>query len=259
VFGVRVPCPDAPAGAVPDVPFSKNLGPAPALGTYTRRNDGTLKVSLASLSATLPYPKQTTFEVRNVTDVIGPPDLLGNPGARSVTFDLYEPLGDGSTLTSYVVSPTAISLKTRVTKLGDKTVTFTPTPMIDIVHLGGNPGDTWNSAGVDLDNRTSGLVQGRIVTREFVNVCGRVVDTYRVQASERYVSLDGSGAYSSSTKDTAVSPGSTETGLPNFYNIAPQFGPLFVAVETHTTTTVAPIVIDIDNVGTMNSMEPKSK
>jgi hypothetical protein len=45
--------------------------------------------------------------------------------------------------------------------------------------------------------------------------------------------------------------------LPNFYNIATQYGGLLVREEVHTTTTFAPYAVKIDSVSTLDDIEPR--
>lgn len=255
---LRNACPDAAPDAAPAQPVSVAIAKPPLAGSYDVRNKGTLQIAGGVFNLSTPYPAVTSKEVLNVVDTTPPPNALGQQGTRTLTFDVREALGDSYTLTRYSVTPTALEMTYRETKVGATVAKFSPTPAITIVGLGTGEGASWNSAGTDLTSGTTGIVQGKILKRETVDVCGTLVDTYRVQSSERFVSLNGTSTYSSATKDTTNAPNNTGPGLPNFYNVATQLGGIFMSVETHTTTTVAPVTIDIDNVGTMMSIVPKA-
>lgn len=95
------------------------------------------------------------------------------------------------------------------------------------------------------------VVEGEILEREPVDLCGEMYDTYRVRSSERLILLEGPGAFTQVTDDTTV-----EGGEPNFYNVATHFGGLFVRTESHMTTTAAGLVIEEDNVSTLDGVEP---
>jgi hypothetical protein len=252
---VRVTCPTAEAGSVPSQAVSVGITKPVLGGRYGVRNKGLVKFG-GTFTFSGPYPPLTTMDVRNVVDKTSAPDATGAT-TRTLTFDVVEALGDNSTTTTYSASPTALQITKRVTKTGQVTTTFQPTPAITVVGLGSGEGQSWNSAGTDLNNGTSAVVQGKTLSRQSVDVCGTMVDTYRVQSTERWTSLNGTNAYSSVTKDTTNTPGATGPGLPNFYNVATHLGGLFISIETHMTTVAGALTIDIDNVATLDSIEPK--
>jgi hypothetical protein len=97
------------------------------------------------------------------------------------------------------------------------------------------------------------VVQGKILKRELVDVCGAVYDTYQVQSTERIVNL--TSQYSSSTSDATDPSGGS--GHPNIYNIATQFGGLFLRDEEHTVTQIPPYTLTIDGTYTFRSVNPK--
>jgi hypothetical protein len=112
----------------------------------------------------------------------------------------------------------------------------------------GGEGTSWNSSGIDDKTHTTMLVQGKIAGREAIDVCGTMVDTYRVESTERMVNVES--GYNSTTND----------GKPNVYNIATQFGGLIVQQHTDTTTTLTvagvPSTLIIDNTSTVQSVKP---
>jgi hypothetical protein len=130
---------------------------------------------------------------------------------------------------------------------------FKPLLPIQLVGLGVGEGDNWRSAGTDPISGITLIVEGSVLARERVDVCGRVVEAFRVRSSERTVNLNPSGTpFSSYTNDHDPA----EPREPNSYLVAPQYGGLFVAVETHETTTIGALTVIVDNVGTKSSIEP---
>ena len=143
----------------------------------------------------------------------------------------------------------------------DGEVKFEPTPPITIMKMGANEGETWVSAGTDTDTGTSMVVQGEIEKREPVDVCGTMIDTYRVVSTERVVNLAGTATYTSTTSDTNNTPGSDGPGKPNVYHVATHYGGLLVQDEQHTitqlNTELGPVTVIIDSVSTVTSTTPK--
>lgn len=254
------PCPKGDTTKAPNPPATQLILTPPQAGTYTYANKGKVALTIGTLSTKLPYPQKTESVISNVTDVTAEQSdyqrLRNEPGTRTITFDLTESLGYGSRVTSFVVTSGSIQLVKRVTKVGDAESTFTPTPALTVMNLGGGVGDSWNSAGVDLATGETGVIQGRNAARQTLDLCGTLVDTYKIVSTERFASLQGTDAYSSMTKD-AADPSGESAALTNIYNVATQFGGLFVRVETHTTTQSGVATIDVDNVATMASTTPK--
>jgi len=93
------------------------------------------------------------------------------------------------------------------------------------------------------------VVQGQITKREPIDVCGTMVDTYRVESTEQIVNVEQ--GYSSKTHD----------GDPNVYNVATQYGGLLVQQHTATTTTFASsgTTLIIVNTSTVTSTKPVSQ
>jgi hypothetical protein len=253
-------CPKAPAGAVPEVPVTSAVNKPPAAGEVALRNEGTLGLTAGTLSFKGIYPPVTTKFVDKVNTVTPPPDAFGQPGTPTIEFDVVKPLGDTIFRDRLRATATAIELVQREIKTAKGSVVFTPTPAITLMVLGAAEGDSWTAAGVDTATGAAMTVQGLIVQREAVDVCGQVFDTFRVQSTERLVSLTGSTPYSVVTDDTENTPGSTGPGLPNYYNVATQFGGIFLADENHTKTTLTidnvPVIVEIDVKSTQMSVTP---
>ena len=278
------PCPALnPFGVYSIQPATNTITTPIAPGTYPLVTKGKVLLSLATQSIPINEPSQGTLQVLNVNEQFTP----ANPGsslagvsygssaaAETGTFEMKQAMGGlGSTDSYYQVTSSEIELTKRVTTIGSSTVTFTPTPALEVLPLGSgaqkNPYaavspaiPAWTSVGVDQSTGTIGIVQGSVVpTPQVVNACGTPVAAYEVQSSERYISVSPSGtAYTSMTDDNApnTSNPTGPGGQPNYYFVATQLGGLTVEMETHTTTTIAPYTIKIDDTSTLASLKPKT-
>ena len=135
---------------------------------------------------------------------------------------------------------------------------FEPSPPIRVVRLNVPEGNIADAGvvhgGVDRTTNVAMTVQSQILDRELVDVCGEVVDTYRVQIKEQFVD------FSTSPPETSGNEGDTS----NFWNIQFDNGLLIVREEVHTTlrttTTIlgqqVPIAIDYDYVSTLDRLQP---
>jgi hypothetical protein len=258
-------CPAAEPGAVPDRAVNATVLIPPKVGVYKLHRKG----SFAIESAVFPFqgvmPPKGEKEYRNVKVIPGAVGVLGDKAPDQFEYEIFEQTGDNFTSRTVRTTPTAIQLVKQVTKIGATTVTFTPTPAITLVALGGNEGGTWNSAGVDTATGTSMVVQGTLVRRENVDLCGTVYDRWwaRTTAGVTNVTLQ----YSSQTNDSgnqASAATGAPPGKPNTYWVATQFGGLFVQEDFHTTTTLTtevagapvPITLKLDYMNTFDSVEP---
>lgn len=248
---VRTDCPTAAPGSVPAQPATVSITKPPLAGTYPTHNKGTLKVASGPLIFEGPYPPHGRVEIANVTDETAPPIAPGQPAVRAIEFDHIVPVGNTTTTTRYRVTGTELLLVRRQVKTADAEFSFTPTPPVTMMTLDTGEGDFWASAGTDLVTGATMAVEGSILQRETVDVCGEMFDTYRVRSSERLILLEESQAFTQVTDDASV-----EGGQPNFYNVATHFGGLFVRTETHMTTTANSLAIEEDNVATFNTLEP---
>jgi hypothetical protein len=239
-------CAAAGPGVVPAAPVQTRITKAPAAGTYDRRVAGTFDVEGGVIPLRGPMPTQDTLAYRNVK---------ATPDFSEIDFDTVQPgLGGSSITTSYRLLPNQeLDVVQRVVVMSDgSTQTFAPVPAVKIVALGTGVGDSWSSAGTDPVNGTSMVVQGKITRTEVVDLCGEVVDSYRVESTERIVNLKA--AFRSNTSDAETPDGST--GKPNVYNVATALGGLFVRTEEHTITRAGAYTVTIDSTSTFRSPRP---
>jgi hypothetical protein len=237
-------------GAVPAAVVTSTIDKPPLRGEVILRNTGTLAITAGTFNFKGNYPPYTTKTIDKIDSVTPPPDALGQQAPPTIEFDVVKPLGDTVFRDRLRATPTELDLVEREIRTQQGSIVFHPTPAVELMALNAAEGDSWTSAGIDTDTGAAMTVQGLIVKREFVDVCGEVFDSYRVQSTERLVSATGSTPYSVMTDDTGNTPGSTGPGSPNFYNVATHLGGLFIREENHTRTTLTannvPVVVDID-------------
>jgi hypothetical protein len=259
----RFECPKAPPGAVPAAAVTSIIDKPPRRGEVTLRNTGTLNLTAGAFTFNGNYPPYTTKVIDKVDIVTPPPDAFGQQGASTIEFDVVKPLGDTVFRDRLRATATELDLVEREIRTQKGSVIFRPTPAVELMALNAAEGDSWTSAGIDVDTGAAMTVQGLIVKREAVDLCGEMFDTYRVQSTERLVSLTGSTPYSVMTDDTQNTPGSTGPGSPNYYNVATHLGGLFLVDENHTKTTLTvdnvPVIVEIDVVSTQMSATPTER
>lgn len=257
-------CPSAPKGAALLEPVAITIDEPPTPGWYRRHNRGKLTITGGPIPLTLPFPRVTLMEIRDVHQVERPD---ADHRAGDVARDEAPPLADAgqairsATATRFTVSheiatitisdvyeydSDGFRLVERTTKTDAATAVFTPTPQITLVTLGDFGGD-WAEGGTDRESSTAMVVQGVIAAQEPVDLCGTVVDTLRYENDEQTVNLA-----SQETSGTA--------DIPNIYNIAPQHQGLIVQEEKHFTQVATidnlKLVIDWDYVSTLGHLDP---
>ena len=187
-----------------------------------------------------------------------------NTGAvRTVTYDVIERTLLSTTTTRYQsvsreggralpTAPSALTseldLLSAETKSGTTVQRFTPDEPVTMMQYNGE-GSFWKSVGVDNSTGTTMVVQGTIAKREPVDVCGKLIDTYRVESTEHV------------TNPLTGYDSQTAANDPNVYNVATQFGGLMVQVHTSTTTTFvangATATLVLNDVSTLDSIAPR--
>ena len=259
----RNDCPTAPPGSVPRSSVQSRITRLPAMGQYTYNVKGTFELQSAVFPLKGPLPPLERREYRNGVLTPGEPNPLTGANAEpTLDFEIFQQgLVPGTSMTRfYRVTPTDLLLTKLVTTTADGDLVFEPTPSITIMKMGATEGETWVSAGTDTATGTSMVVQGTIERREPIDVCGEMIDAYRVTSTERIVNLAGTTTYTSSTSDTSNAPGADGPGKPNVYHVATHFGGVLVADEQHTVTQLnsdlGPVTIIVDSVSTLRSTTP---
>jgi hypothetical protein len=232
-------CPKAPPDAVPEQPVSTKITKPPLPGKYTYLTSGTVKITLPPPlpSITLPVILPLRPEVKNVRPV-QLTDTTGAPTQVAIQYEVKLAVGSLSTNETFQIRSDGLYLLRREFLAGGPPVVFEPNPPVLMYEFGGE-NNTWNGPGFDGNTKTAMLVQGRILRRDNIDVCGTVVDSYRSSTSEDVVTTDGS--YQSQTERFADCPEQsgeacgTKTNLRNF---ASHLGPIPVRQEFHYTDRV---------------------
>jgi hypothetical protein len=169
------------------------------------------------------------------------------------TFESEEQLAPGLSVKDYFsYNPRELDLVKEEVITNGEVTTFAPTPAIQVLPFTG-PGNTWTSAGVDPDTKTTAAVQGDIAgTKQLIDVCGAIVDTLKVSTTETRAAVLDQAASGSGNSD--------HPNAPIVQNYAPQFGGLVVRREEHSQRTIktdsAPVTLQIDVVSTLMSTKP---
>ena len=241
-------CPPAGPAASAEVPVSLTVAQPPAPGRYPRHNVGQFTILGGAAPLVLPYPRATTWD-HSGAEVVEEPAVLGDP-TTTTQFDIIKTISPTYTVIDRLqldADSIALVRRTTVTEAGESV--FEPTPALDIYRYGAE-GTAWTVAGVDTESGTAMSIDAVIDDREVVDVCGTLVDTYRVTSDEQVVNLR--------TGETS----GTDPDDPNVYNFATQYGGLIVREDVHQTATVATpegtLVIEFDYQSTVDTIEPEA-
>jgi hypothetical protein len=235
----------------------------PALGTYLSHVKGTYDLT-GPVSLKGEFFPVGAMEIANVTDVDSTDPVTG--AMRTIAYDVIERNILSSTTTHYEsitrdisrtdvrnaphqVASELVMVSTKTTAAGS-TSTFTPNPPITVMQYGGE-GAEWTSAGIDQETNTAMVVDGTITARESVDVCGKMIDTYRIESVERVVN-----PVTGYVSETNAASG-------NVYNVATQFGGLMVRKIVDTTATFnvsgAGSKLVVKSTSTLDSVTPYAK
>lgn len=259
VFPPGPECPEPREGTVVDEPATVFVKRPPKMGKYPRHNSGTFGVKAGQLDLTLPFPPASRDELSRLREV-APRDPVSGIFDES---DSPEQEGSGvwewdavhvitpefTVLNRYRLTPAVIQIVRRETKTQEGTSVFVPNPPVTLMELNQGVGDSWRSTGADSQRRIAMTIEGRIEKTEVVEMCGDVVDSYRVVTQETLVNLE-----------TGESSG-TSADEPNVYNIATQLGGLIASTEQHYTQQTrledgTPIVLEFNYKSTLDREDP---
>lgn len=254
-------CRAAPEGAAPVTVAPVGVKAPPTPGIYPRHNTGTFGISAGALNLKLPFPPTSTDELSAVREVAPatPLDVLGpageapsQPGSGVYEWTVLHTITPTfTTKTTYRLTADAIEIVRQVTTSAAGEQVFEPSPPITLMALNQGVGASWRSAGVDKQRRTALSIEGRIESTQAVDLCGELVDSYRVVTKETFVNL--------ATGETS----GTNANESNVYNVATQYGGLLVRSELHYTQQTrdpgsgTPILISYDYTSTMDGRTPK--
>ena len=258
-------CATAPGGTALTKPVAITIDEPPKPGWYRRFNRGKVGITGGPLPITVPLPRITFMEIRDVHQVERgdydhrPADIARDEAPPLA--DAGEQLGGTVKVTRFTVAhqiatinvtdvyeydDAGFRLVQRTTKTDAATSVFSPSPQLTLVTLGDFGGD-WTEGGADRESSIAMTVEGAITAQEPVDLCGTLVDSLRFENDEQTVNL--------STQETAGT-----SDVPNKYNISPQHNGLIVREEKHFTQVATvddlKIVLDWDYVSTLGHLEP---
>ena len=287
-------CLPADPNQTPETPVFGAVRNPPVEGSYDRRNVGQIKIVSESPlvpSFTLPYPEKTTWSITDIERTRGTvatnpredavlgtetlpkapvaPDVVRFTMTRTVSSSLsitetYQYYGDrapadADTTASTDMDGDGLFLVRRETKSDTfGTSVFTPTPPVMVVPIGDETETTEANVGSGIDRETGSAmtIESKILSREPIDVCGEMVDTYRVQWEEQFVD---------NSQGRPVVSGNVESGKPNIWNVSFSDRLMIVREEKHTQTrtyvgdgpAAQPVTLSFDYVSTLGDLETK--
>jgi hypothetical protein len=252
------PAPDYLAAPKREAATRPTLPPQPAAYGYKNVGHYTIK---GQRTVTGRYPDQTTREVSNPKVEAGS-TLPNGTEYTSYTFDVQARLGYTVTTSSYRVistntppvctpdlnsptnckeprSPSGLYLtKVTTTQKDGSADTFSPAyPGVKLVEFDLLVGNQWDGSGADGTTRMA--LHGQVVGKQRVYACGKTLDSWQIKITD--------GRIVSPTADLTFS---------GSYNIAPQYGALFLSDSLTTKGTQAGATVDTTDTATILS-EPE--
>lgn len=217
---------------------------APRVGRYPAHQTGVFGIRSGTFNVQGRVPPESELQIRNVVD-----RSTVDAGGRAqpdFTFDEVLPGASGPIVTTYRITAADLTL----TKITSGSSTFEPVPAIRIMQFADVVGTSWTSAGVDLRTTETMTVQGRIDSRSTVDLCGTVVEAYRVTSQERRVNSQTGFSYE------------TDSAQPKVYDIATQLGALTIQIRERSTTSFvangATVTVTLDYQRTLDGPSPAS-
>ncbi|MGH9196377.1 MAG: hypothetical protein ACRD1T_11625, partial [Acidimicrobiia bacterium] len=240
-------CPTADSNQTPEVPAFAVVKDPPKPGLYDRHNNGKLRLQIGTGEAfELPYPAFTEWRIADVKQVKAinyvneddqdvPKEVPRETGfSNRVEFSLTRTITRNFYVTDLFrysrgdagASGDFIWLVKRTTVANGQTSEFNPTPPIRYIRLFVPEGtdSEVHHAGIDRETNVALAVQSKIVGREWVDVCGENIDTYRVELLETFVDLS----------KNPPEIGGNEPTKPSIWNIQFDNGLLIAREEVHT-------------------------
>ena len=242
-------CPPASPEATIDLPVSPAVLDPPAPGFYPRANTGFIELVTAGPQLKFNYPAESFWRVS--------PERPAPSPTGTVTLPTNTPLGRQWTVTKQLGAFQVIELmelasngvllvERRTINNGVETV-LRPDPPVTFFQFGAE-GDSWNSAGADVEHDLAIVIQGSINDRAVIDVCGVLAEAFVIGYTEQVVNL--------ATGETS----GTDSAEPSTIYYAPQYGGLVVKEEIHATQRVtaedgSPVVINLDYVSTLMTVD----
>ena len=243
-------CPSAPPEATIDLPVSPAVLDPPAPGRYPRANSGFLELVTAGPALKFPYPFESTWEISPEQAAPGPTGTVQLPTNTPLgrQWTVKKQLGSFQTVELMELASNGVLLVERKTINNGVTTVLRPDPPVTFFQFGAE-GDTWTSAGADVEHDLAILIQGSINDRAVIDVCGVLAVAFVIGYTEQVVNL--------ATGETS----GTDSAEPSTIYYAPQYGGLVVKEEMHATQRVtapdgSPVVVNLDYVSTLMTVDP---
>jgi hypothetical protein len=179
-------CPP-PKKAKPAAPLKESTLGAPAAGFYGYANKGSATVSGGAQNVSVPMPFLTVVAVsasrQEAPDTTVPAEGGAPPSGKETEYTVTSHFSSTvSEVDVLMVSATSINLVQRTLTDGQRTLTFAPTPQVQLIQFGA-VGSNWKSSGTDSNSGSVMNYQGSITGIKQINVCGKLVKGYEVSYS----------------------------------------------------------------------------
>lgn len=244
-------CPVASPQATIDLPVSPAVLDPPSAGRYPRANAGSIELVTAGPALKFPYPFESSWLVSPERKAEAPTGRLPVPSTNASTgrqWTVTKQLGSFQTIEVMELASNGVLLVERRTVNAGVETVLRPDPPVVFFQFGAE-GDSWNSAGADVEHDLAIVIQGSIEDRAVIDVCGVLAEAFVIDYTEQVVNL--------ATGETS----GTDSADPSTIFYAPQYGGLVVKEEMHSTQRVtapdgSPVVINLDYVSTLMSIDP---
>jgi hypothetical protein len=243
-------CPAASPEATIDLPVSPSVLDPPEPGSYPRANSGFIELVTAGPALKFSYPMDSVWEVSAEKPAPGPSGTVQLPTNTPLgrQWTVTKQLGTFRTVELMELASDGVLLVERRTINDGVETILRPDPPVTFFQFGAE-GDTWTSAGADVEHDLAILIQGSIEDRAVIDVCGVLAEAFVIAYTEQVVNL-ANGETSG-----------TDSAEPSTIYYAPQYGGLVVKEEMHTTQRVtakdgSPVVVNLDYVSTLTTLDP---
>lgn len=243
-------CPAASPEATIDLPVSPSVLDPPAAGFYPRANSGSIELVTAGPALKFSYPPESVWQISAEKKAPGPSGTLQLPTNTPLgrQWTVTKQLGSFRTVELMELASNGVLLVERRTNNNGVATVLRPDPPVTVFQFGAE-GDTWTSAGADVDHDLAMVVQGSIDDRAVIDVCGVLAEAFVIGYTEQVVNL--------ATGETS----GTDSAEPSTIYYAPQYGGLVVKEELHTTQSLtaedgSPVVVNLDYVSTLMTVDP---
>jgi hypothetical protein len=243
-------CPAASPEATIDLPVSPSVIDPPAPGRYPRASNGWIELVTAGPTLKFPYPFESSWLISKERKAPGPTGTVQVPtnAPTGRQWTVTKQLGAFQTIEVMELASNGVVLVERRTVNNGAETVLRPDPPVTVFQFGAE-GDSWNTAGADVEHDLAIVIQGAINDRVVIDVCGLLAEAFVIGYTEQVVNLV--------TGETS----GTDSAEPSTIYYAPQYGGLVVKEEMHTTQRVtapdgSPVVVNLDYISTLMSVDP---